>query len=187
MRGSALTLPRPAIYAITNPKGLRGEYQFAGAAADSGFSSAFAVDRSGDAAQLLSLGVRTLYPILCMMLLFCGCSSQSKLDSGNFDDFLGRASHSKKQSGDFGAFFVQQVAHFGGHTISSGSPPVLSGTWYFESDKDGFGAQLYDTTFVQVRSFMEETYGPPRFVETNLYGSWCGLYGAREIGVAIQF
>jgi hypothetical protein len=29
-----VTLPRPAIYAITNPKGLRGEYQFAGANAD---------------------------------------------------------------------------------------------------------------------------------------------------------
>jgi len=29
MRGSALTLPRPAIYAIKKPRGLRGEYQFA--------------------------------------------------------------------------------------------------------------------------------------------------------------
>jgi hypothetical protein len=56
MRGSALTLPRPAIYAITNPKGLRGEYQVAGADADHVFGSAFAVDRLGGAAQLLSLG-----------------------------------------------------------------------------------------------------------------------------------
>ena len=31
MRGSALTLPRPAIYAIKKPKGLGGEYQVAGA------------------------------------------------------------------------------------------------------------------------------------------------------------
>jgi membrane protease YdiL (CAAX protease family) len=54
MRGSALTLPRPAIYAITNPKGLRGEYQFAGADANDTFGSAFAVDSLGGAAQLLS-------------------------------------------------------------------------------------------------------------------------------------
>ena len=131
--------------------------------------------------------MRTLYPVLGMMLLLCGCRSQSKLDSGDFDDFLARASHSQKQSGDFGPFFVQEVAHYGGHTAVSGSPPALSGTWYFEADHDGFAAQLYDTPFAQVRSFMEHAYGPPHFVETNRYGSWSGLYGVREIGIAIQF
>jgi len=55
MRGSVGALPRPAIYAIKKPKGLGGEYQFAGAAADYAFGSAFAVDRCGGAAQLLSL------------------------------------------------------------------------------------------------------------------------------------
>jgi hypothetical protein len=55
MRGSVGALPRPAIYAIKKPKGLGGEYQFAGAAADYGFGSAFAVDVVGGAAQLLSL------------------------------------------------------------------------------------------------------------------------------------
>ena len=35
-----------------------------------------------------------------------------------------------------------------------------------------FAVQLYDTPFSQVQSFMEQAYGPPRFVETNLYGSW---------------
>ena len=130
--------------------------------------------------------MRTLYPILCMVLLLCGCRSQSKLDSGDFNDFLKRASHSEKQSGDFGAFFVQQVARYGGHTASFSPPSELSGAWYFESDHDGFAAQLYDTSFSQVRSFMEQVYGRPRDINTNLYGSW-GLYGVREIGVAIQF
>ena len=60
-RGSALTLPRPAIYAIKKPTGLGGEYQFAGADADCVFGSAFAVDSYGGAAQLLSLGDSTLY------------------------------------------------------------------------------------------------------------------------------
>jgi hypothetical protein len=55
MRGSVGALPRPAIYAIKKPKGLGGEYQFAGAAADYVFGSAFAVDIPGGAAQLLSL------------------------------------------------------------------------------------------------------------------------------------
>ena len=56
-RGSALTLPRPAIYAIKKPTGLGGEYQFAGAAADWRSESAFAVDSLGGAAQLCSLSI----------------------------------------------------------------------------------------------------------------------------------
>jgi hypothetical protein len=56
MRGSVGALPRPTIYAIKKPKGLGGEYQFAGADADCVFDSAFAVDIVGGAAQLLSLG-----------------------------------------------------------------------------------------------------------------------------------
>jgi hypothetical protein len=97
-----------------------------------------------------------------------------------------RAAHSKKQSGDFGAFFVQQVARYGGHTASSNPRFELRGTWYSELDHDGFAAQLYDTPFSQVRSFMEQVYGTPRDMHTNGYGRWSGLYGVREIGVAIQ-
>jgi hypothetical protein len=57
MRGSVGALPRPAIYAIKKPKGLGGEYQFAGT--DRRWR--FAFRRRGRyhgsaAAQLLSLG-----------------------------------------------------------------------------------------------------------------------------------
>jgi hypothetical protein len=128
-----------------------------------------------------------LNPILCMVLLLCGCGSQSKLDSGNFDDFLQRASRSQKHSGDFGAFFGAQVVRYGGHSASSSHPSEMRGEWYFESDHDGFAAQLYNAPFSQVQSFMEKVYGMPRDIQTNLYGSSSGLYGVREIGVAIQF
>ena len=63
--------------------------------------------------------MRTLFPILCIVLFLCGCRSQSKLDSGDFDKLAPRRLfHSQKQSGDFGAFFVHEVAHYGGHTIT---------------------------------------------------------------------
>jgi hypothetical protein len=61
MRGSVGALPRPAIYAIKKPKGLGGEYQFAGADAAYAFGSAFAVDSLVGAAQLLLLGHVTCY------------------------------------------------------------------------------------------------------------------------------
>ena len=80
---------------------------------------------------------------------------------------------------------MKQVARYGGQVISS--PPKLEGRWYFESDHDGFAAQLYDTRFSQARSFLEQVYGLPHDVYTNLYDSWTGLYGVPEIGVAIQF
>jgi len=129
--------------------------------------------------------MRALIPILCAAAFLCGCQSPSKLDSGDFDDFLRRAASSKKQSGDFGAFFVQQVARYGGHTVSS--PPELRGTWYFESDHEGFGAQLYGVPFEQVRQFMQQAYGSPLSISTNLDSQPHGLYSVREIGAAIQF
>jgi hypothetical protein len=129
--------------------------------------------------------MRASIPILCALIFFCGCRSQSKLDSGNFDDFLKRAASSKKQSGDFGAFFVQQVARYGGHPVNS--RPELRGTWYFESDHEGFGAQLYGVPFEQVRSFMQQAYGSPLSISTNFERQSHGLYSVREIGAAIQF
>ena len=124
--------------------------------------------------------MRTYFLILCLFL--CGCRTQSKLDSGSFDDFLQRASHSPKQSGDFAAFFVQQVSRYGGHKPSSDRLPEMNGTWYFESDHDGFAVQLYDVSFTQVASFMQQVYGSPISAAQPH-----GLYGAGQIGVAIQF
>ena len=129
--------------------------------------------------------MHALIPILCTGVLLCGCQSSSKLDSGDFDEFLQRAESSKKQSGDFGAFFVQQIARYGGQAISS--PPKLEGRWYFESDHDGFAVQLYDTRFSHVQAILAQAYGPPRSIHTNLFDSRTGLYSVREIGVGIQF
>jgi hypothetical protein len=131
--------------------------------------------------------MRTIILVLCALLFLCGCQSGSKLDSGDFDTFLRRAASSKKQSGDFGTFFTQQVARYGGHTVSSSAPPALRGSWYFESDRDGFGAQLYHVSFEEVQSFMQQVYGSPRDVSTSLDSQPHGLYGVPEIGVGIQF
>ena len=132
--------------------------------------------------------MRVFHLFLCIILILCGCRSTSPLDSGDYNDFAQRASHSKKQSGDFGAFLIQQVARYGGHSVASDSPTALTGTWYFESDKNGFAAQLYDVPFARVQSFMQKVYGSPiDVVSTNLQGQLHGLYGVSQIGVAIQF
>ncbi len=131
--------------------------------------------------------MRVLSSVLFVGLLLSGCQSPSKLDSGDFHDFLQRASRSRKHSGDFGAFFVQQVSRYGGQARGSEPGPELRGTWYSESDSDGFGAQLYDMRFARVESFMESVYGPPLDLSTNLDTPAHGLYAARQIGVAIQF
>ena len=134
-----------------------------------------------------STNIRVLSSVLFVGLLLSGCQSRSKLDSGDFHAFLQRASHSRKQSGAFEDFFTREVSRFGGRTVSSNSAPKLRGTWYSESDSDGFGAQLYDMPFARVESFMEAVYGPPLDLSTNLDTPACGLYAARQIGVAIQF
>jgi hypothetical protein len=129
--------------------------------------------------------MRTFYIVIFAALLV-GCQSLSLLDQGDFGDFLHRASHSQKQTGDFGAFFVQQIAHFGGQTVGT-TVPELRGTWYSESDYDGFAAQLYDVSFSQVQSFMQQAYGKPIDIYTNaMPNGWTGLYGIPH-GVAVQF
>ena len=134
-----------------------------------------------------STNMRLAFSIVLAGLLFCGCQSTSKLDSGDFHDFLQRASHSHKQSGNFGAFFVQQVRRYGGYAAGVGSPPELRGRWYWESDLDGFAVQLYDVSFPQVRSFMEAVYGAPLDLSTNAGNPPSGLYGVKQIGVGIQY
>jgi hypothetical protein len=129
--------------------------------------------------------MRAFY-ILIVAAFLVGCRSLSPLDQGTFDDFLQRASHSPKQTGNFGVFFAQQIARYGGQTVSS-SLPALRGTWYSESDYDGFAAQLYDVPFSQVQLFMQQAYGKPIDIYTNaMPNGWTGLYGIPP-GVAVQF
>lgn len=128
--------------------------------------------------------MRAFY-IFSVALILVGCHSLSQLDRGDFDTFLQRAAHSPKQTGDFGAFFVQQISRFGGQTVG-GSVPALSGTWYSESDHDGFAAQLYGVPFSQVQDFMQQVYGKPIGIYTNAMPGWTGLYGIPH-GVAVQF
>ena len=70
MRGVLVTLPAQ-FYVIKKTKGLRGEYQFAGADADWRGESAFAVDGCGGAAHLLTLGgCRIMKPIITALFCF---------------------------------------------------------------------------------------------------------------------
>jgi len=74
---------------------------------------------------------------------------------------------------------------YGGYT--RGSPSALPGTWYYESDHEGFCTELYGVSFQQVQSFLQQTFGSPLRASTNLDGFPYGLYSVREIGVAIQY
>jgi hypothetical protein len=128
--------------------------------------------------------MRAFY-IVIFAAIFAGCQSLSLLDQGDFDAFLQRASHSQKQTGDFGAFFAREIAHFGGRAAGT-TVPVLRGTWYSESDDNGFAVQLYDIPFSQVQSFLQQAYGQPIAIYTNATpNAWSGLYGIPH-GVAVQ-
>jgi hypothetical protein len=130
--------------------------------------------------------MRAFY-ILVVASLLIGCRSSSSLDQGDFNDFLQRASHSRKQTGDFGAFFIQQIARYGGQVVGSTTPEELKGACYSESDHDGFAVQLYDIPFSQVQSLMQQAYGNPVDLYTNaIPNGLTGIYGIPH-GVAVQF
>jgi hypothetical protein len=124
--------------------------------------------------------------MLIFAVLLVGCRSSSSLGQGDFDAFWQRASHSQKQTGDFGDFFVQQIAHFGGQAVGT-TITELRGTWHYESDHDGFAAQLYGIPFSRVQSFMQQAYGKPFEIYTNaMPNGWTGLYGISH-DLAVQF
>jgi len=118
---------------------------------------------------------------------FTGCQSSPNQEDGSFDNLRQRGSVAHKPSGDFGTFLVQQVSHFGGHSLTTNTVPSLDGKWYVESDKEGFGVMLYNVPTTRVQSFLQQVYGPPLDVVTNVEGQPFGWYGARQIGVALQF
>jgi len=101
--------------------------------------------------------------------------------------FLLLLSCSCQHTGNFSAFFVQQVSRYGGHIQTTKAIPELHGAWSFKSDAESFQAHLSGVPFADVESFMKQIYGTPVFVATNVLGQPHGLYRASDIGVAIQF
>ena len=92
-----------------------------------------------------------------------------------------------QHNGDFGAAFVQEVSHYGGHSKTTNTVPELRGTWSVQSDAEGFQMHLSGVPFPDVQSYMQQVYGNPVSITTNLDGQPDGLYKALDIGVAIQF
>ena len=107
---------------------------------------------------------------LFLVALVCGCGSASR-----------------SQSGDFGAFIVQEVARYGGRTRGTNTVPQLQAQWTLKSDSAGFQAHLTGVQFSEVQSALQQAFGSPVFVTTNAQGQPHGLYKAVDIGVALQF
>ena len=83
-------------------------------------------------------------------LLLCGCK--------------------RTQSGDFAAFFVQEVAAYGGYTPATNAPVKLSARWTIQSDTNGFQIHLIGTRFAEVESLLNQTCGPhcPQHAVSNV-------------------
>lgn len=113
----------------------------------------------------MRLVMRSPWVAACLAFLMCGCH----------------------HTGDFGAFFVQQVSQYGGHTRTTNAIPALRGTWSGKSDDEGFQAHLSGVSFADVQFFLKQVYGDPVIKAADIDGQRHGVYGARDIGVAIQY
>jgi hypothetical protein len=91
------------------------------------------------------------------------------------------------QSGDFGAFIVQQVARYGGHTRGTNTVSPLEARWTLNADLAGFQLHVTGVQFSNVQSVLQQAFGSPAFVITNDQGQPHGLYKGVDIGVAMQF
>jgi hypothetical protein len=131
--------------------------------------------------------MRAQIPLLLALALFCGCRTQSQLGSKDFDYFLGRVARSGKPPGDFGAVFIEMVAGYGVHAASSSSPELQVTSSHFKLGHDGFEGQVCGVSFEEVQSFMQQVYGSPLSISTNLDKQPYGLYSVQQIGASLQF
>src|SRR5262245_27509330 len=91
------------------------------------------------------------------------------------------------RSHDFGAFVVAEVAKHGGHTKTNAVIPKLEAQWTVNRDRNGFQASVSGTSFANIDALMRQTFGTPKLsVEANASGQPHRVWGAADIGVAIQ-
>jgi len=90
-----------------------------------------------------------ILPFIVLVLLF-GCSSA--------DDMPGY----KKQSGDLGAFILQQSTKFGARAQQTTGLPQFTADWLYKEESNGFEIYLVGDHFAQLQSFLTAAFGPPQ-------------------------
>ena len=114
--------------------------------------------------------MRAIYSLVYLLLLW-GCNPLNR----------------HRQSGDFAAFFTEEVLRYGGHSRATNAAAKLPAMWHVQSDANGFEVHVTTARFSAIEAFLRQGYGEPAFVGTNADGRPSGLYKALDIGVAIHF
>jgi hypothetical protein len=137
---------------------------------------------TGGVAQFLvvsrhSHDMTRILPFLTFALLI-GCSSA--------DDMPGY----KKQSGDLGAFILQQSSKFGASPQQTSRLPQFRANWRYKEDSDGFQIYIPGDHFTQLQSFLTAAYGPPAKPPTTneMAGTRSiGTYYGAQLGAALHY
>lgn len=118
-----------------------------------------------------------ILPFIALALLL-GCSSA--------DDLPGY----KKQSGDLGAFILQQSSRFGARAQQTNGLTQFMVDWRYKEDADGFQIYIVGNHFTQLQSFLTAAFGPPaKPPTTNNWGGTMSIgtsYGT-QLGAALHY
>ena len=112
-----------------------------------------------------------ILPFLALTLLL-GCSSADdmpgyKKQSGDErgvkgEEFLhANLPGLTKQSGDLGAFILQQSSKFGARARQTNGLPQFTANWHYKEESNGFEIYLVGDHFAQLQSFLTAAFGPP--------------------------
>jgi hypothetical protein len=117
-------------------------------------------------------------PFIALALLF-GCSGGA--DEPGY----------KKQSGDLGAFILQQAPKFGARIQQSKGLPQFTADWRYKEDADGFQIYIAGDRFAQLQSFLTAAFGPPAQPPTTneLFAGAksIGTYYGAQLGAALHY
>lgn len=75
------------------------------------------------------------------------------------DDFPGY-SH---ESGNLGAFILQNGSKVGAHIRKTNNLPSLTGNWRFKEDADGIQIYIIGDHFSELQTFLTAAFGPPAY------------------------
>jgi hypothetical protein len=109
--------------------------------------------------------MRTLIALSVVPILLCSCRTEQpemgQQHSETIEELFAHAAKAKKQSGDFGGFLTKQISMLSVNPATNRPVPKLRGSWYSESYRGTFMAELYGVPFGRVQKFLQEVYGPP--------------------------
>lgn len=120
--------------------------------------------------------MRAMTPVTVLsLLIIAGCASEDEM-------------RFTKGKGDLGDFILEHALTRGARPIATNDLPSVEGDWRYSEDQYGVVLHLPRERFNEIHALLRHVFGPPGQEPIEIPESgMLGWYGAKDIGVGVQF